>query len=273
MESSLAASLPFAAAIFTVALQSTSGGVAAILFSVVFAGKIEVLNRSFFSLHVIVLAVVAGWLWRSVQQSTRRREIGAAASLLCGFGLIGWLGARSATGALSHVALGSKLCFLAVLPVFFYALFREVSRAFAWCSTAFFLLLAIAAIAAGIEHVSWSFLRYVEMWVVTALAARSLCAAQLCLLGWLLVSLAASAAAFGVAQHFGFAGANPYFIGDYIRASATFGQPNPFGGFLAMAIGAAYAGCGRGGGAPLRRACHYRSCRLAFLRLSRAARS
>jgi hypothetical protein len=139
-----------------------------------------------------------------------------------------------------NVAFATQLAFLVLLPRFFYVLWRGTSRAFAWCSSAFFFLLAVATVATSSTAYSWSFLRYVELWGGAVIAAARLRADQARLLLWLFVLLAIGVAILGVAQHFGLTPAGPFPVGAYTRASATFGQPNPFGGFVAMAVAAAF---------------------------------
>lgn len=231
---------PAAGVFFLLSLRSAPAGFAALLFSTVFSAKIDLWGQWIYSLHVVALGVVAGLILQAARRSERRGEILLLACALAVLPLaIVFTSAATGRTLGSGFASAAPLVFLLLLSRFSYTSFRETSRAFAWCSSTFFLFLALAAAVSPPS--SWSFLRYAELWVVAAVAASCLRVDQARLLLWLFLLVAAAAAAWGVAQHFRLTAAGPFPVGEYVRASATFGQPNPFGGFLAMAIGAAFA--------------------------------
>lgn len=231
----------FAVALLLVSFRSPLAGVSAVLCAIVFSARVEMFGHWMYSLHLVVSVVFTALLWQVAKRSSRSREILGIASTLGGLALL----ARFAGTALSKaagfdIAFVAQLGFLALLPRFLYTLWRESSAAFAWCSSMFFLLLAVAALASGVGPYPWSFLRYVELWTMAALAAAALSADQTRRLLWLLGLLAMAVGMLGVAEHFGFVPADPFPVGSYTRASATFGQPNPLGGFLATAVAAIF---------------------------------
>lgn len=229
------------AVLFIATLRSSQAGFAAILSAMVFSVRTDVFGYWMFPVHLVALVVFAALLWRIAMDSSRSREILATAGVLGSLVLLNRLAEASDAGtAGSYVALGSQLAFLALLPRFFYSLWEETSRAYAWCSCMFFLSLAVAAVATGLAAHSWSFLRYVELWTMAAMVAVCPAADRAHSMLWLLVVLAAGAGMLGVAQHFGLVAAGPFPVGVFTRASATFGQPNPFGGFMAMSVAAAF---------------------------------
>lgn len=228
------------AVLFFATLRSSLAGFGAILSAMVFGVRADVFGYWMFPVHLVALVVFAALLWRIAMDSSRSREILATTGVLGSLVLLNRLAEAGCAGTASYVAFGSQLGFLALLPRFFYSVWKETSRAYAWCSCMFFLFLAAAAVATGLAAHSWSFLRYVEMWTMAALVAVCPAADRVRSMLWLLVMLAAGAGTLGVAQHFGLVAAGPFPVGAFTRASATFGQPNPFGGFMAMAVAAAF---------------------------------
>jgi hypothetical protein len=229
------------ATLFLVSLRSSLAGLSAILCAIVFAGRVDFFGHWIYSLHLVLAVVFAALLLQVARRSNRSREMLGMTGVL---GVLALLARFAETERSSvagfDVAFGMQLCFLALLPRLFHTLWRESSPALAWCSSAFFLLLAVASVITGPVPYSWSFLRYVQLWGMAALAAACLRAEQTRLLLWLLGLLATVVATLGVAEHFGLVPADPFPVGAYTRASATFGQPNPFGGFLAMAVAATF---------------------------------
>ena len=186
-----AVALILAAALFLVSLRSSLAGLSAILCAIVFSTRVDVFGHWIYSLHFVVSVVFAALLLQIARRSNGSPEIRAVAGTLGVLALVTrFAEAERWSAAGFDVAFGSQLCFLALLPRFFYTLWRETSQAFAWCSSVFFLLFAVAAVVTGLTPYSWSLPPLRSVVGMAAIAAACLRADQTWLLLWLLGLLA-----------------------------------------------------------------------------------
>lgn len=112
-----------------------------------------------------------------------------------------------------------------------------------WALAAFIALAALslpgaAALGLGLKEV----VRWLEFGLVVLLSANLAGSPRVQRRLLLVLVLAAlSQALLGLAQVFGGQALPSYFVGNVVRASGSFGQPNPYGGYLALGLVVAYS--------------------------------